>query len=209
MGRGTVARSPSPPGVAVDAQDNEFRRLVELYRAGDPEALANLYARYGGVVRAAVRRRLPDGLRKEYDSTDFAQDVWASFFTRPPAQARFDTPAALGGYLAGVARNKVAEACRRRFQSAGRDIAREQPLVCAADGSDVPVPGREATPSQCAIADEQYDALTDQLPAPHRRVVDLLRAGFTQAEIAKKLGMSERNARRVVERLRELFEDET
>lgn len=193
----------------MDAPDSEFCRLVEQYRAGDPEALARLYAQYGGVVRAAVRRRLPDGLRKEYDSTDFAQDVWASFFTRPPAQARFDTPAALGGYLVGVARNKVAEVCRRRFRSAGRDIAREQPLAFAADGSDVPVAGREATPSQCAIAVEQLDALADHLPAAHRPVVGLLRAGFTQAEIAAELEMSERHVRRIVDRLRDLCEDAT
>jgi RNA polymerase sigma factor (sigma-70 family) len=191
----------------LDAPDSEFRKLVEQYRAGDPEALTQLYARYGGVVRAAVRRRLPDGLRKEYDSTDFAQDVWASFFTRPPAHARFESPAALGGYLAAVARNKVAEACRRRYQSAGRDIAREQPLAYAADGADLPVAGREATPSQCAIADEQYDAISGRLPAAHRRVVDLLRAGHTQVEIAAKLTMSERHVRRIVERLRELCED--
>lgn len=191
----------------MDAPDSEFRRLVEQYRSGDPEAQARLIARYGGVVRAAVRRRLPDGLRKEYDSLDFAQDVWASFFTRPPPLARFDTPDALGGYLAGVARNKVAEVCRRRFRSAGYNIAREEPLVRAADGTDVPVPGRDATPSQCAIAGEKWAALAAGVPPAHRRVVALLRAGHTQEEIARQVGKCERHVRRIVDRLRELCEE--
>ncbi len=191
----------------VDATDLEFRRLVEQYRNGDAEALLRLYNRYGGVVRAAVRRRLPDGLRKEYDSVDFVQDVWASFFTRPPEQTHFDSPDELGGYLATVARNKVAAVCRRRYRSAGYDVTREQPLARAADGADVPVAGRDATPSQCAIAGERWAALAARLPAAHRRVVALLRAGHTQAEIAEKMQLSERHVRRIVDRLRELCED--
>lgn len=191
----------------MDATDSEFRRLVERYRAGDPDALARLYARYGGVVRAAVRRRLPDRLRKEYDSVDFVQDVWASFCTLPPDQTRFDSPDALGGYLATVARNKVADVCRRRYGTAGYDVTRERPLVRAADGADVPLPGREATPSQCAIAVERLDALAARLPAAHRQIVTLLRAGHTQGEIAELMRMSERHVRRVVDRLRELCED--
>lgn len=189
----------------VDAPESEFRRLVNRFRAGDPEAQARLLADYGGVVRAAVRRRLPDRLRKEYDSIDFAQDVWASFCTLPPERARFDTPDALGGFLASVAQNKVIDVCRRRYGTAAHDVTRERPYFAA----DRPLAARGATPSQCAIADERLTALAARLPAAHVRVVNLLRAGHTQAEIAGLVGISERQVRRVVDRVRELCEDDT
>src|SRR4051812_35640861 len=56
---------PTPVNV-VDARDTEFTRLIERFYAGDPAAVGRLYGEYGGVVREAVRRRLPDRLRKEY-----------------------------------------------------------------------------------------------------------------------------------------------
>lgn len=191
----------------VDATDSDFRRLVERSRAGDSEAMRRLYDRYGGLVRAAVRRRLPDRLRKEYDSVDFAQDVWVSFCNLPADAVGFDSPEALGNFLAAVARNKVVEVCRRRYGTAAYDVTREQGLFRTADGADVPLPGREATPSQCAIAGERLAALAAELPPAHRPVLDLLRAGHTQEEIARRIGVTDRHVRRIVDRVRELCED--
>ncbi len=191
----------------VDARDSEFRRLVERARAGDREALTRLYAEYGGVVREAVRRRLPDRLRKEYDSVDFAQDVWASFCTLPPGRFDFDTPADLGGFLARVAQNKVIEVCRRRYGTRAYDVTRERPLVRSADGAEVPVPGREATPSQFAVADERWATIAASLPAAHLPVAERIREGYTQKEVAAMTGFTDRTVRRIVDRVKELWED--
>jgi len=191
----------------VDATDSDFRLLVERSRAGDAEAMARLYDTYGGLVSAAVRRRLPERLRKEYDTVDFAQDVWASFCNLPPDQTRFDSPDALGNFLAAVARNKVVEVCRRRYGTAAYDVTRQRAMYRTADGTELPLPGREATPSQCAIAGERLAAIADRLPAAHRPVLDLLRAGHTQQEIAERIGVSDRHVRRIVDRVRELCED--
>jgi RNA polymerase sigma factor (sigma-70 family) len=192
---------------AVDTRQTDFTRLIERFRAGDPAALARLYAEYGGVVREAVRRRLPDRLRKEYDSLDFAQDVWASFLDLPPGKHHFATPEALGGFLTRVAYYKVIEVCRRRLGSQGYDVTREQPIVRAADGAEVPIPGREATPSQVAIADERWAAIAAALPAVHVAVVQRLREGFTQKEVAAMANITDRTVRRIVDRVRELCED--
>jgi RNA polymerase sigma-70 factor (ECF subfamily) len=190
----------------VDHAPPEFSRLIERFYAGDPDAHRRLYEEYGGVVREAVRRRLPDRLRKEFDSLDFAQDVWASFCHLPAHRQQFPSPADLGGFLTRVAYNKVIEVCRRRFTSQGYDITREQPLVRAADGADVPVPGREATPSQVAIADEQWEAIAAALPASHVAVLRRLREGYTQREVAAMTGVADRTVRRLVDRARELCE---
>jgi RNA polymerase sigma-70 factor (ECF subfamily) len=186
-----------------------FDDLITRLRTGDGSALAELYARYGGVVREAVRRRLPDRLRKEYDSLDFAHDVWASVCRLPADRVRFDSPAELGGFLARVAYNKVIDVCRRRLKTAGYDVTREQPLVRAEDGTDVPAPSTAPTPSQCAIAAERWDTIAAALPPHHRLVVERLRDGYTQQEVAAMAGVTDRTVRRIVDRVRELCEDET
>ncbi|MDB5313629.1 MAG: polymerase sigma factor [Gemmataceae bacterium] len=184
-----------------------FSQLIGQFQAGDHAALAALYAEYGGLVREAVRRRLPDRLRKEYDSLDFAQDVWASFCHLPPGKHHFATPEDLGGFLVRVAHNKVIDVCRRRLGTQGYDVTREQPLVRAADGADVPVPDRQPTPSQWAIAAERWAEIAAALPAQHVAVIERLREGFTQQEVAAMAGITDRTVRRIVDRVRELCED--
>jgi RNA polymerase sigma-70 factor (ECF subfamily) len=184
-----------------------FSQLITRFQTGDHTALAELYAEYGKVVRDAVRRRLPDQLRKEYDSLDFAQDVWASFCQLPPGKHRFDTPEDLGGFLVRVARNKVIDVCRRRLGTQGYDVTREQPLARAADGTDTPIADDRPTPSQWLIAAERWAAITAALPPQHVAVVERLREGFTQQEIAAMTGISDRTVRRIVDRVRELCED--
>ncbi len=204
---------PTPDGTDptvndVDARETDFARLIEQATAGDPAALSLLYAEYGAVVREAVRRRLPERLRKEYDSLDFVQDVWASFCHIPPGR-QFTTPEDLGGFLVRVAHNKVIDVCRRRLGTQGYDVTREQSIVRAADGVEVPVVGRDATPSQWAIADERWATLAASLSPPHLAVVARLREGFTQKEVAEMSGVTDRTVRRIVERVRELWEDES
>lgn len=191
----------------MDSRATTFTELLERLHQGEPAALATLYAEYGGVVREAVRRRLPDRLRKEYDSLDFAQDVWASFCQLPPGKHDFATPEDLGGFLARIAYNKVIDICRRRFGTQGYDVTREQSLVRTADGAEIPVPGREATPSQWAIADEKWNAIAASLPPHHLAVVERLREGYTHEEVAAMAGITDRTVRRIVERVRDLCED--
>ncbi|AMV24046.1 RNA polymerase sigma factor [Gemmata sp. SH-PL17] len=184
-----------------------FVSLLERFRGGDPEAAGNIYAEYGGVIRAAVRRHLPDRLRKEYDSLDFAQDVWASFCRLAGGSYHFATPEELGGFLARVARNKVIDVCRRRFETQAFNVRREHPLT-RRDGADIPVSGREPTPSKWAMAAERWTAIAAQLPPQHLVVVARLREGFTQQEVAELTGITDRTVRRIVERVREICEDE-
>lgn len=190
----------------VNATETEVGRLIEQLHAGDPDALSRLYAEYGGVVRAAVRRRLPDSLRQEYDSLDFTQDVWASICRMGPGQHRFATADELGGFLARVAYNKVIDVCRRKGTNRA-DVTREQPFGRTETGADVPLPGREATPSQWAIADERWAAIAAALPPAHAAVIARLREGYTQEEVAAMAGVSDRTVRRIVDRVRELCED--
>src|SRR3954453_20689831 len=91
-----------------------FQLLLDRLRARSPGAPHELLDRYGAHVLRVIRHRLDRRLRKEFDSLDFLQDVWKSFFEAPPPGRAFDRPEALIAYLAQMAQHKVVDAHRRR-----------------------------------------------------------------------------------------------
>ena len=91
---------------------------MERVRAGCPDAAKEVCSRYGGHIRIIVRRRLHQRMRRCYDSIDFLQDVWASFFSGPLGQYDFNDPQLLVKYLSDLAVHKVTDEYRRNF--AGR-----------------------------------------------------------------------------------------
>ena len=60
--------------------DDEFSDLLARAKAGDEQAIREFVSRFEQDVRMMVRSRLPRKLRTQFDSTDFAQAVWQSFF---------------------------------------------------------------------------------------------------------------------------------
>ena len=184
---------------AVDPKRASFAELLAQYHAGDPGAIAELYASYNEVIRHAVRRRLPHRLRQEFDSIDFTQDVWASFCAMTEADYQFPNQIAFEGYLTQIALNKVMEAHRRRF--ANRDYGKTREAE-----NPNPVMGTEPTPSQWAIAGEQWSRIAATLPAPHVAIIERLREGFTRQEVAAMGKVTLRTVVRIVQRVQRLCE---
>ncbi|HMF35814.1 MAG TPA: ECF-type sigma factor, partial [Isosphaeraceae bacterium] len=60
----------------------DIRELLARIKNGDEEAARELLNRYESKVRLVVRRQLPRLLRPRFDSIDFLQSVWGSFFHR-------------------------------------------------------------------------------------------------------------------------------
>ena len=60
----------------------DIRELLARIKNGDEEASRELLSRYESKVRLVVRRQLPRLLRSRFDSIDFLQSVWGSFFHR-------------------------------------------------------------------------------------------------------------------------------
>ncbi len=183
-------------------QPSEFDLLMERVRAGSAEAARELLDRYGGHVRRVVRRKLHQRLRTQFDSTDFTQAVWASFFAAPAGDQSFDSPDALVAFLAGMAFNKVAEAYRSRVRAAKRCVYREEPL--ATEGVSESVGHRDLrqpSPSQVAVANEHWERLLQGLPAQYRLALELLRRGHTHAEVAARLGLNPKQIQRLLHKL--------
>jgi RNA polymerase sigma factor (sigma-70 family) len=181
--------------MAKDGQ-TDFATLLHQLRGGSEAAAWELVERYGDHILRAVRRRLTCEIRSKFDSADFVQAVWASFFACSHRMKQIASPEELMALLSTIARNKVISELRRRLSSRKRNVRLEVPI-----GNCEPAAAGGVTPSAFAIARERWHALVDDQPSHYRQVVSLRLAGHTQAEIAEKLRISERTVRRVLERL--------
>jgi RNA polymerase sigma factor (sigma-70 family) len=185
-------------GSATTDCREEFRRLLEQVRQGSEEAAWELIEVYGPHIFRAVRRKLNARMRSKFDSADFVQAVWASFFTSRSQILSFEQPDELIAFLSAMAHNKVISEVRRRMVYEKHNIVREQPL----HDSTLPapqVPGHQPTPSQVAVARERWRRMVAGQPAINKKVFYLRYTGETYEAIAEKLGMHERTVRRIVE----------
>ncbi len=90
-----------------------FQALMDEVRQGSQDAAWTLLETYGPHVHRVVRRMLSAELRSKFDSVDFVQSVWLSFFANRSQVCDFAQPEQLVAYLAAMARNKVVTEVRR------------------------------------------------------------------------------------------------
>ncbi len=154
-----------------------------------------------------VRSRLPKKLRTQFDSTDFVQAVWQSFFVDSDSRD-FDNVEHLRGFLFGMVRNKVSEQHRRLTKTEKYDLGREERLYIRRGDREVPreVVSLEPSPSQAVQAADRMEQLTAGRSPLEIEVLTLRRQGLTFVEIAERTGINERTVRRVIETVRSLME---
>jgi len=75
-----------------DSRQHHFQALLRQVQHGSPEAARELYDTYVNHVLRGVRVRLWHRMRSKYDSQDFVQQVWASFFDEPERLPDFESP---------------------------------------------------------------------------------------------------------------------
>ncbi len=185
----------------MPVETTDFRTLMDSIRCGSQDAVWELVSTYGAYVERVISRQLSQGLRSKYDTHDFIQAVWASFFRDRDKFDKFEDANRLIGFLIGIARNKVLQESRRRYDTQKSDIRREESLHAAEDREDYSLRDRGASPSQWAMARERLDNIMNSHTPQHQRVIQLRIAGATFEEIGSQLGISEKTARRVIERL--------
>jgi RNA polymerase sigma factor (sigma-70 family) len=188
--------------------EKSFRDLMDEVRAGSQEAAWELVDRYGPHVQRFVRRALHHQLRSKFDSIDFVQVVWASIFRDPEKLRQLDRSEDLIAFLAGIAKHKVLNEVRRRLGSLKYNINREKPMGFREEENGE-LHMRNPTPSAVAIAKERWDMLLAKQSPTVRAVVELRLQGVSFVEIAQRLGIHERSARKAIERLTEILELET
>lgn len=140
---------------------------VERVKAGDRQALAELYNAFSRPVLASVRRILQD----PYEAEDVTQQVFLKLMSVLPRYERRNVP--FSAWLMRVARNVALDAERRR-----------RPVQ-----SDVSLHriGSRPEPGQ-ALQRLLLDAI-DSLPMSQRRVVVMRHVvGMSATEVARELG---------------------
>lgn len=184
--------------------DSDFRDLIQRVREGSDEAAWELVDQYGEAIRRAVRRALNKRLRSKFDSLDFVQLVWNSFFQARETADRFVRPEELAAYLAAMARNKVGMEVRRRLMTRKYGVQREQSLDQLQAAGHEEMPDRQPTPVDVAIARERWDRLLRDQPAHYRQMIHLRLQGHTYQSIAEVVRVDECTVRRFLKRLLEM-----
>jgi RNA polymerase sigma factor (sigma-70 family) len=197
-----AAATICPSGRMNEQQDNErFRSLMRAAEAGSEEAASELYETYVKYVLRCVRHRMWHRLRSKFDSQDFVQQVWASFFDDRGSLPEFQTPEDLIAYLRSMAEKKVVGEGRHRRISK-RNLALEVAVHEDSDRVGQHPATRLPTPSAVAVFNEAFDRLVEQQQDDTRAVAQLRYEGNTFEEIAQCLDMDESSARKVMRRLK-------
>jgi RNA polymerase sigma factor (sigma-70 family) len=191
------------------SNEPDISDLMARAKAGDETAIREFLTRFEPEVRIIVRGRLPRMLRTQFDSMDFVQAVWQSFFAGLRSSSRqFENVHHLRGFLAGVARNKVYEEHRRLTRTKKRALAREQSLYVRRGSHEVELAliSPEPTASQDLQASDRLAQLVARCSPLEVQVITLRRQEMTFDEIARRTGASERSVRRIIDEARKRME---
>jgi RNA polymerase sigma-70 factor, ECF subfamily len=147
----------------------EIAATIRATIAGDRDAFARLYADYVRLVHAILLARVP---RRDVD--DLVQDVFITAYTR---LRELRDPAAFGGWIAAIARNRATDYLRH---------SREQ-VELPAD-----LPGGDPIEAETLAV---LDALR-RLPDAYRETLLMrLVEGMSGAEIAERTGLTPASVR--------------
>lgn len=150
---------------------SEDARLVRRAREGDERAFARLYERYARIIHGVLLVRAPRA-----DVEDLMQEVFLSAWNQLTA---LRDPAAFGGWLARIARNRATDFCRRAVVSVElpRNLAAQDATAAQADA--------------IAVLD-----IIKTLPEAYRETLVLrLVEGMTGPEIAGQTGLTPASVR--------------
>jgi RNA polymerase sigma factor (sigma-70 family) len=165
-----------------------------------------LYEEFGALVHRFARRfleRSPD-LRRVFDSTDFTQDVFLSFFTRVLPHRSFQSPEELAAYLHGMTRTKVLLARRKWVERVKRSLKRTESLNARGD-ADVELARVVDETSEVDIAD-QVERAGPIPPSTLRTILQLKAIGYSPAMIARQLDVPISHVLQSLRRVRHLLE---
>jgi RNA polymerase sigma-70 factor, ECF subfamily len=163
---GPLELSPLDGGDAGDEM-----RLVARIRAGDQQAMSELYDRYARVVYAVALRVLQEAMAAE----DVLQDVFLQLWRNPDA---FDASrGSLAAWLAVIARHRAIDRLRKRRP----EIDIEDCVI--AGGPDL----RDETERVLVV--EKVRVVLEEMNPDQRKLLELaFFQGLTHSEIAEKTG---------------------
>jgi RNA polymerase sigma-70 factor (ECF subfamily) len=189
-------------------------QLIERLRAGDQEALNEVFARHRGRLRRMVEVRMDWRLQARLDASDVLQEAFLEAAMRMTDYLR-EPSLPLFLWLRLIVGERLTRLHRRHLGTKMRDAGREvslyrEPLPAASSMAlAAQLLGKHTSPTQAAVRAERMLRLQDALNTldPIDREVLALRhfEELTRAEAAKVLGIEESAAaKRYVRALKRL-----
>lgn len=197
---------------ATDFPDDQVladRRTLAALSAGDPVALERLYDQYATVVMTVIQRMVRDRRIAEELLQDVFLRIWQRAETYEPERGQ------VRNWILGIAHNLALNELRR--QRRRPTIANPGPDPGVTGVPDDPIarmtdPGPQ--PEELAWLRERQAMIATALaalPVAQRDVIDLYATGYSQSEIAARLGEPlgtiKSRMRRGLLQLRDLVQD--
>jgi RNA polymerase sigma factor (sigma-70 family) len=199
-------------GAMTTEGEGSVTRWVGGLKAADPEAARRLWERYFANLVRLARSRLRDAPRAAADEEDAALSAFDSL-CRGAERGRFprlDDRADLWRVLVKITARKAADVVRheRRSKRGGGQVRTEADLAAAAleAGGLGQAPAHEPSPEMAALVADECRRLFDLLPdEPLRQVARLKLEGYTDQEVAARLGCSLSSVERRLRTIRSLW----
>ena len=180
-----------------DQSLNNLADCLERVRAGDLNAVAELYERYFDRSVRLARSRLTDGEGRIIDEEEAAVSALDSLIFRVQVGNYGDLRdhLELWRILAKIVDRKVTKYRRKMYgkrRSAGKPLLSvDAPFSESSSGSGQPLLANEPSPISLAIANDTLQNLIDHLGDSETKMILLMRLeGFTDIEIADRMGHS-------------------
>ena len=172
----------------ADSSWNSTLSLLTRARAGDQDALDDLFGRYLPMLSRWARGRLPQWARDAADTQDLVQDTLLQTFKKIDG-FEHRGEGAFQAYLRQAVMNRIRDALRKAHRRPERDELDEE------------APDTGISPLEAAVgaeALEKYDAALERLPPADRElVVARVELGLSYAEVAAATGRPTPNAARM------------
>jgi DNA-directed RNA polymerase specialized sigma24 family protein len=205
-----------PGDLVLMSSTEDVTFWIARLKEGDPDAAQRLWGRYFQRLVRLAHRKLRDLPRGAADEEDVALSAFDSF-CRGAEDGRFprlNDRDDLWQLLVVLAARKAGHLVRheRRQKRGGGRVRNEAALAGTAPSEEAPlnqVVGREPTPEFAAQVVEECRRLLDSLADAELRSVALWKMeGYTNEEIAGKLGRELRTVERRLRLIRKLWSQE-
>ena len=191
--------------------DKSVTHWIEDLKAGDDQSLQSLWDRYFNQLAAVARKRLGSAPRRTVDEEDIAQSVFMSLY-RGVQQGRFprlNNRDDLWQILVMLAREKVVDHLRKngRLKRGGGNVRGDSLFARGDDlGGFDQFLGDAEDPLFLAMLDDQFQSLMSALRTDEQRQIASYRLeGYTNDEIASKLGLTMRSVERRLKIIRSVW----
>src|SRR5262249_8037276 len=185
--------------------EDTFAKLIEQLRAGEDEAVREVFQRYTRRLVALARQQIAHRLAHRVDPEDVVQSAYKSFVLRHrQGKLHVGNRKSLWNLLTLITLRKCADRVAY-LRAERRDVVRE---AADADAAELwrGALARQRLRGEAAILAETVEQLFRAVDADERPILELSLQGYTAAEISARLGRAERSVRRLRERIRKRLE---